>query len=442
MVALVDVDTFSRIDKLFVDQKEMAPEDSFAKRAAYRIDVICGHEVGTCRTAQAAAMTALRIAERCYPGGVGLHASEAVRAKLFGNGSTASRQYARLSTSPDYVIVVGTADPVDHCLQVSFDGWTAQVGPGQGERLAERDHCPLAGVLAGALAVSETFMDFAGIDVAATRRRIQMSLWEPGVKSPDVGPKLTYLPTRAWLAGLGHLGQAYAWAYSWLPVSARARPELWLVDDERIGDSNLETGVLNLRADLGDYKARMASAWLAQRGVETRMIERRIDASFRVANGEPMLILGGFDSNPARHVLANAGATLVDAGIGDRADNFDTIVIRTWPNPRSAEDLWPSHASRNDLASRLARDNPAYTALTNDICGRVQLAERAVGVPFVGMAAAAFAWAQVLRDLHGGRHLTDLKIKLSSPGEMEAFSRPSTAEDIEHIEYVDNSALS
>lgn len=441
MVAVVDADHFSRISKLLVDQEAISPDAALARRASCRIEVVCGPEVIQSRTAQAAALTVLRTAVRCYPGAVTLRAEDAVRAALFaspmweGNALPERALLAGGAAAAHYVIAIGSTDAGANSLQVSFDGWTAQVAPGPGTRLAERDHCPLAGVVAGALAVSETFLHFAGIEMTATHRHVRLSLWDPGSPSSDTGPPLEHLPTRAWLAGLGHLGQAYAWAYAWLPWDGVIRPELWLVDDEQVVLANLETGLLNAKAGLGEYKTRVVSTWLAAQGIRSRIIERRLDAHFIVAAGEPRLILGGFDSNPARHLLAQAGVTLIDAGIGDQAENFDTFAVRAWPNPRTAEELWPQDASRPAIAERLARDNPAYAGLTADRCGRVQLAQRAVGVPFVGAAAAAFAWAHVLRDLHDGKHVTDLRLKLSSPADLDAYSRPSTGLDLKYIEY-------
>ncbi len=47
---------------------------------------------------------------------------------------------------------------------------------------------------------------------------------------------------------------------------------------------------------------------------------------------------------------------------------------------------------------------PAYSALRKsglDTCGLAQLASRTVGVPFVGLIAAALAVSELLRRLHG-----------------------------------------
>ena len=438
LVGVMNVDSFSRINKVFVDTQQLSPEDASERRAACRVGLVCGPEVAHSRTLQAAVATAMRTAARCYPGAVGLVASPEVREAL---QKTRTVELPTASTTdyppPRYTIAFGSTRANAHAMQVSFNGWTAQVAPVVDGRLEEREANPLAGVLAGTLAVSESFLNFAGVVHDATRRRIVLSLWQPHASAPDAGPEIEYLPTRAWLAGLGHLGQAYAWAYAWLPWgSCRERPELWLVDDDTLVDANLETGVLSERNRLGDYKTRIVSAWLEARAIRTRLIERRFGTGVQLQADEPQLLLGGVDRNRARHVLASAGGRLVDAGLGATASNFDTIALRDWPNPRSADELWPIDIDTTPATERLADNNPAYAALSSDRCGRVRLAERAVGVPFVGAAAAAFAWAQPLRELHGGEHISDLKLKLASPRDIEAYGRACQAEDLISIAFL------
>ncbi|MCZ7600607.1 MAG: hypothetical protein M5U09_26740 [Gammaproteobacteria bacterium] len=48
-----------------------------------------------------------------------------------------------------------------------------------GRRLAERQECVPAGVLAGALGVSEAFQHMRGGNAAAGRRPVGLSLWRP-----------------------------------------------------------------------------------------------------------------------------------------------------------------------------------------------------------------------------------------------------------------------
>jgi hypothetical protein len=61
----------------------------------------------------------------------------------------------------------------------------------------------------------------------------------------------------------------------------------------------------------------------------------------------------------------------------------------------------------------MARENPAYSLLDNNECGRAGLAGKSVAVPFVGAAAATLVVAEAIRILHGGPAYTDIKLALS-----------------------------
>ena len=129
----------------------------------------------------------------------------------------------------------------------------------------------------------------------------------------------------------------------------------------------------------------------------------------------------GFDTNPARRDLLNAGfARTIESGLkgGFLDNNFDTISFHTaLPNPRKVEELWPdlSKEEADEIAAeqeRVARDNPGYQKLGGDVCGRRDLADESVAVPFVGTAAASFVMlAEAIRLLHDPvRLMHDLKL--------------------------------
>ncbi len=85
----------------------------------------------------------------------------------------------------------------------------------------------LSGALAAALAVNEAFLFVRQDTPEAGLRDLGVSLWRPDScedwwRPEKDGPRLSYLPSKLWLIGLGHLGQAYLWGLSILPY---ARPE-------------------------------------------------------------------------------------------------------------------------------------------------------------------------------------------------------------------------
>ena len=78
-------------------------------------------------------------------------------------------------------------------------------------------------------------------------------------------PELSYLPSRLWLIGLGHLGQAYLWGLGLLPYAADAKVELLLQDVDVITPSTESTSILSDRTMLGDKKTRVTAKWAERR---------------------------------------------------------------------------------------------------------------------------------------------------------------------------------
>jgi hypothetical protein len=281
--------------------------------------------------------------------------------------------------------------------------------------------------MAATLAVCELFLSFADINVEARRRRVAVSLWEPDGDPAAVsalGPQVEFLPEALWLLGLGHLGNANLWAIAGLPYEKPQEVQIFLNDFDRIGEENIDTGVLLSRDDIGRFKTRACASWLEARGFTTRIVERRFDESFRCRTDEPPLALCGFDSNPARRHLTTAGfARVIEAGLGGDVHNFDTIGLHTLPNPRTANELWPDlserdRAARDARLDRLARESVAYGQLVDTECGRFELAGQSIAIPFVGVGAACLAVAEMLRVLHAGIAYTDLKLPLGAVGEV------------------------
>ncbi|EQD31201.1 UBA/ThiF-type NAD/FAD binding fold containing protein, partial [mine drainage metagenome] len=121
-------------------------------------------------------------------------------------------------------------------------------------------------MLAGALAVNEAFLYVNGGVPAAGKRALGLSLWRPGMEvdwlqSDESEPVLTYLPSRLWLIGLGHLGQAYLWGLGLLPYRDPAEVALVLQDIDVITESTESTSILTGAAMVGKKKTRAMAEW-------------------------------------------------------------------------------------------------------------------------------------------------------------------------------------
>lgn len=265
---------------------------------------------------------------------------------------------------------------------------------------------PLAAMLSAGLAVSEAFLHVSSKMPAAGRRIVGMSLWRPDtacdwLQPHSDGPALRYLPSKLWLIGLGHLGQAYLWGLGLLPYDRAESLSLVLQDVDTITPSSESTSVLSDRGNLGARKTRAMAAWAESRGFSASIVERLFAADFRRQANEPAVALCGLDNALGRQALDQVGFDLVvEAGLGRGHQDFRRIRLHTLPGRRGAAELWPIHP-----ADESATTQPAYSRLRDegmlDRCGMTLLAGKAVGAPFVGAVAASLALSEVLRLLHG-----------------------------------------
>ncbi|HYW38075.1 MAG TPA: ThiF family adenylyltransferase [Terriglobales bacterium] len=330
---------FSRISKLFVDRDEVALDAVLAQRQGYSITLSCGDDVGQSYTLQLAILTAANIAGRCFPGAVRVELSQRLAAAplLLWPSLKQTLGQALLSllgpqalmgachfTARRTVIFGNASDDNGSALRLTFDGWIAKVGPVRDcGRLPEREYCSLVGILAAALAVSELFLAFGEISLAATRRTVALSLWRPDLDVVDpsaLGIPMEFLPRDVWMLGLGHLGNAYLWSLATLPYRDPGETKIFLNDFDEIEPDNVETSVLFNERNIGRYKTRTCGAWLEQRGFRTRFVERPFDEHFRCRPDEPKLAFCGFDSNSARRYIATARFDrVVESGLGGNA---------------------------------------------------------------------------------------------------------------------------
>jgi len=276
---------------------------------------------------------------------------------------------------------------------------------------------PLAGMLAAALAVSEAFLHVSTGMSAAGRRAQGLSLWNPAsladwLEQDSQEPPLTYLPSRLWLIGLGHLGQAYLWGLGLLPYARPTDLSLVLQDFDVVTAASESTSILTDTTMIGSKKTRAMAIWAERRGFQTSILERFFDAGFKRQPSEPAVALCGLDNAIGRQALDQVDFDLiVEAGLGRGHRDFRTMRLHCLPGSRPSADMWKEHPTDEEAGGQ-----PAYTRLveegTLDRCGMTLLAGKAVGAPFVGATAATLALAEVLRFLHCGplHQLIDLDL--------------------------------
>ena len=432
-------DELHRTTKLELDEGRARTVDEAQEiMAGYVLQIDVGVGVSESETRQTMLLTAVNTAVRAFLGGVRVCLREHGRMGVaWADGmdmATAVESYGGEiveSLDRDHpTLVVGDVKVQSvgsFVLHITWEGWSGGVVEETKDRLAESVEFPLAGMLAASLGVSEAFQNLRGNAIAG-RRSIGLSLWEPRCDWRDesaYGERCRYLPKRLWLIGLGHLGQAYAWALGFLPYEDRSAVDLLLQDFDRIVKANGSTGMLSDDSLVGHKKTRIVCGRLEALGFNTTISERHFDSATRRSVNEPKAALVGVDDPAPRRLLEGAGFDLiVDAGLGGGPRNYLDILIHSFPSGIEAANAWVERAVPYTSSSV---DQPAYqdfhrrlrmtTELTDDEirCGIIEVAGRSAGAAFVGCVAATFVLSEVLRSLVGGPRIEVLGVTLRSP---------------------------
>lgn len=425
-----------RTAKYFMDTgRAKSAEEAIEILKNFGLYVVSGDEVAESRDHQIALLSLVNLARRTFLGGV--HVVNAPVSTLLAplaKSPTVAGAVVELggtnvqSINQSWpVAVIGTSKADFRMVpswRVTWQGWRGGVVPlKDGRHLEETISIGITPALAAACCAAEVFMYYSGDNPMAGHRDTGISLWHPTapwLQPNDSEPILSYLPDRLWLIGLGNLGQAYAWLLACLPYGSDPNLILMLQDYDRLAQSNDSTSLLTDASNIGQMKTRATAEWLEYRGFKVNVSERRFGTWTQRAPMEPRVALFGVDNAAARASLEEAGFELVvETGLGAGPQGFRNFSLHTFPSSQQAAKLWSKHDSSSTIN---VLNMPAYDRLKHpdlDECGLAQLASRTVGVPFVGLTAAAFAIAELLRRLHRGLAIELVSASLAALEDVE-----------------------
>ncbi len=439
---MITKDELHRGAKIFMDSGTAEThEEAMAILLGFRLVCLVGPEIVSSPTLQTALLTAVNLANRSFLGGVTVHGIDSAapnRTHLPGGTTLAEAvtfwggRLAEAKPSNHPTLVFGSAQAeVNYplALRVTFDRWRAAVSPVRDAlRLGERELLPTAGIVAAALGVSEAFQHLSG-NAEAMRRNVGISLWDPEIPDVATSPSEpdaanTLLPQKAWILGLGHLGQAYLWTLLALPYAAPEKVILVLHDFDKAIEANLSTSILTTHRNIGIHKTRFLANIVQARGYQSVIQERPFDERLQIGPDDPPLLLCGVDSAHVRRQIGGSGfREIIEAGIGNAEDYLD-YQIHSFPAARSPQEIWKDvrHVSRSDELLLL----PAYKKMqesSENQCGLVQIADISVGVPFVGAFVSGLFVAEAIRAAMIGPRKEILNGSLSTPGQRAVLSR-------------------
>lgn len=442
--ATVTADDLSRVVKMALDTGEVASlEDGYALFARYRLGVSVDARLASSIAGQAGLLTIVNCGRRALLGGIQVTGEMDVPLLLAlpegwmtlgqaveGLGGIRSSELPQ--DCPALVLGDLPGEAPEIALRVTFGAWRAGVIPiDETSGLDDQPADVLAAIVAGAIGVSEIFQNLRGNPVAG-RRRSGLSLWRPDERNweqAEAGPGNYVVPSRLWLLGLGHLGQAYLWILGLLPYAKPADLELTLQDFDRLTLANDSTSILTDRTRLGERKTRATADWAERRGFSARMIERRFAGDVALQPDDPRVLICGVDNPAARALLEEPGFDLViEAGLGAGPVEYLAMRMHAFPSSRTARELW---AHEGAPAATATVDAPAYQQLGEDgadECGLVTIASRTVGAPFVGTVAAGLVISEIIRRLNGGPSYEVIDLTLRDPSSRAAVRTSAVPE--------------
>lgn len=402
----------SRITKALADGGHAGSfGEAEARLDAVRVNVVLGGDQLTTAAGQAATLTAVALARKCFGRATLVTGEDAPLIAPLPLGRTllsaARRLGAKVSAQSDRkathtIRIGGAARGSGWNIRCWWNRWLAGTRAFDEDALGDSRH-PLSGVFAAAIAVRQVFAGvLAGRSIR--ERNITISLWAPWEPADlqHIGPERFDAPDKLWLLGLGHLGQAFVWNLCLLP--GRGERLAVVQDDQFVNEENEATSLLVLPAgrEIGTRKTRVASRWLEACGWRTQLIERRHWGDIARTDDDPPFLLSGLDRLKPRLALAKHGFPyMIDAGIGHGPGDFEGIQVRTVVAGQVPSGLWsdPVKTAAHEQGAKGLLERPAYRDLEEHVgvCGKLPFAEASVAVPFVGAAAGALTIAQAIR---------------------------------------------
>ena len=414
----------SRITKTLTDRaNSMDYEAAETRLRSVRLAIVLSAKAGVTAAGQAAMLTAVATGMKCFErvalvveGDLPLLYQVPLGVSVESVARILGAQISRtLPSDVSHVVLVGEGmRPSVFAVRCWWDLWRAGSLPLWDDRACGDSANPLAGILAGALAIREVFAHAIDTPRAGTRAALS-SLWEPWERPEQaaLGPREFYIPQKLWLIGLGHLGQGFLWSIGLLPTHGSL---IVLQDDQMAGPENEATGLITSAENVGQRKTRIAKRWLEAKGWSTALIERRHHGDIMVEVDDPPIVITGLDDPEPRLKIARSGYEyMLDAGVGHGPTDFEAMQIRVMRKGDDPSLLWANPPIPKKIDDVLRLDAYKELAVREGRCGTFTLAQASVAVPFVGAAAGALVIAQAIRltSMHSSR--TILQMELRSP---------------------------
>jgi hypothetical protein len=173
-------------------------------------------------------------------------------------------------------LLFGKTPQSENEVEIICSGWQGGLNFFQSELfILDNAHTsiPLGAILASSYGLFWAFDFTFEITKNLQKESFGYSLWDNSLdynwnESIGEGPNKVKLPSKIWLVGLGHLGQAYLWTLLHLKNDF----EVLLQDFDKLGVENLGSQILSFENQIGKYKTRICADFLDNTGVSNKIL--------------------------------------------------------------------------------------------------------------------------------------------------------------------------
>jgi molybdopterin/thiamine biosynthesis adenylyltransferase len=384
---------------------------------------------------QMAFLTAVNIAKRVFLGGVFCVLPEFVPNLLVlksDNFKDLVIKYGGSLTndSPDanaMKILFGVECYDDNCAEVVAEGWRGGVNFINQERVIfvkSNNPISLGPVAAASLACYFAFYKIYKLVDLELGINNGVSLWNINsgtewYKDSNDGPRNLYMPRKIWALGLGHLGQAYLWTCGLMPIKEPSNVLFLLQDNDIVENENIGSQVLCNESNIGFPKTRACLKFLEDLDFKTQIVEKR----FLAGNSEeewikvfPFLLNGVDNAQTRKNINKNNLKLFLDGATNGSLSLFDSFTLKNVSNiEKDSDSIWPV----NETAEKVLHRNLYDRYNKENKCGI--LTNIGISVPFVGLFAATFVIAELLRSLNQGIIYSIVSFRMRDLSSMEAI---------------------
>lgn len=392
---------------------------------------------------QVAYLTAVNAGKRVFKGGVLCKLPESVNSLLpfeEKDFRLLVAEYGGNLVSEDdepnfYKITFGYKDNTDKSVELICNEWQGGINVSDGHNVSLKGNgkVPFGGITASSIAIFHAFVKYFKIPMELPINSYGISTWnlqagKMWFETSNNGPSEFYLPKKLWIVGLGHLGQAYIWTYSFLPRPDKYKYEIMVQDYDFVGEENFGTQVLTKENLDGVRKTRICATYIEKLGFGCRIIEKPFTQDDQInkwSDDFKVILLGVDNIKTRRDLLIEKFDIVLDGATNGSFNLFDSFTLQHLTRrKKSPAEIWsgdPNKIVHKNMSNQLEKKFG---------CGSF---DKSLSTPFVGLLGSSIMISELIRSVNGYNCYESISLLMRNFPEVECFKAKDYSPDIKQV---------